>query len=370
MADFKLKTDSYQFDELATRYAQFLSPALEIIIDGTKIMRDTEIAISSVTVDSSADSRADTFSFRIVNAFDLVKREFKWIDTYFELGKSVEIQMGYKDQLETVMVGLITSISYSFEEIPAFTVTGMDMSFLMMTSNKPESWDQKKYSDVVKAIAGKYGLTAKVDDTETELVTQTKVEVSDFALVSELARNTNFEFFVRGKNLYFRKPLQDVTPALTLFFGLTLSDFTAQADLYNQISSYTVRGMKSKVQPEVIEGKAQSSDIQKLGTNTRTGADILNTIGSYFDKGESNRKLDSVEHGKEIAKAKLNAASMQFITGSGTSIGLPELQAGRCIKLEGLGKKMSQVFFVSSVTHSIDEGSGYTTRFQVRGNAI
>jgi phage protein D len=370
MGDVTLDESTFTFDDLEKKYAKFYSPTVEIIVEGTKIIRETPAAITKVMVESSIDSKADTFSFVVINAFDLAQREFLWVDEYFALGKEIEIQMGYVDKLETVFSGLITSISFTCEDdTPNIVVKGMDKSFLMMTSNKSTSWDKKKFSDIAKEIGGKYGLKTVVDATANEMIKVAKTEEqSDFQFLADLAQRSNYDFFVLGKSMYFRKPLTSMTPVVNLMWGVSLISFSADVNLASQVSSYTVRSFKTN-KTEVIESKAASTDIKRLGTNTKTGPDLLKAIGAYFDRYESNKVLDSADEGKDLAKSKLNHLSMNLITGSGESLGIPEIKAGRYIKLEGLGKKLSQPYYISSVTHTIDD-SGYTTFFQVRGNAI
>jgi phage protein D len=371
MGDLTLDESTFTFDELEKKYAKFYSPTVEIIVEGTKIIRETPAAITKITVESSIDSKADTFSFIVINAYDLIKREFLWVDEYFSLGKEIEIQMGYLDKLETVFSGIITSISFSCEDdtSPNIIVKGMDKSFLMMTSNKSTSWDKKKFSDIATEIGGKYGLKTVVDATTNQIIKVAKTEdQSDFQFLADLAKRSNYDFFVFGKSMYFRKPLTSMTPVVNLMWGISLISFSADVNLASQVGSYTVRSFKTN-KTEVIESKAASTDIKKLGSNTKTGADLLKAIGSYFDRYESNKVLDTADEGKDLAKSKLNNVSMDLITGSGQSLGIPEIKAGRYIKLDGLGKKLSQPYYISSVTHTMDE-NGYTTLFQVRGNAI
>jgi phage protein D len=370
MGDLTLDESTFTFEELEKKYGNFYSPTVEVIVEGTKIVRETPAAITKVMVESSIDSKADTFSFVVINAFDLIKREFLWVDEYFALGKEIEIQMGYVDKLETVFSGIITSISFTCEDdTPNIIVKGMDKSFLMMTSNKSTSWDKKKFSDIATEIGGKYGLKSVVDATANQMVKIAKTEEqSDFQFLADLAKRTNYDFFVFGKSMYFRKPLTSMTPVVNLMWGISLISFSADVNLASQFASFTVRSFKTN-KSEIIESKAISTDIKKLGTNTKTGADLLKAIGSYFDRYESNKVLDSADEGKDLAKSKLNHVSMDLITGSGQSLGMPEIKAGRYIKLEGLGKKLSQPYYISAVTHTVDD-SGYNTFFQVRGNAI
>ncbi|MDB5054004.1 MAG: hypothetical protein JWM44_2054 [Bacilli bacterium] len=370
MGDVTLTEDTFTFDALEKKYRDFMAPTVEVIIEGTKIIRETSAAITDVTIESSIESKADTFSFVVINAYDLIKREFLWVDQYFALGKEIEIQMGYTDKLETVFNGLITSLSFSCDDdIPSIIVKGMDKSFLMMTSNKSNSWDNKKYSDIAQEIGGKYGLKPVVDDTANQIIKITKTEEqTDFQFLADMAKKSNYDFFVLGKSMYFRKPLTSMTPVVNLMYGMSLMSFSIDVNLASQVGSYTVRSLKTN-KTEVIESKAASTDIKKLGSNTKTGADVLNALGSYFDRYESNKVLDSADEGKDLAKSKLNHLSMEMISGSGQSIGIPEIKAGRYIILEGLGKKLSQPFYISAVSHNMND-DGYVTTFHVKGNAI
>ena len=54
-----------------------------------------------------------------------------------------------------------------------------------------------------------------------------------------------------------------------------------------------------------------------------------------------------------------------IITGRGSTVGVPDLRAGSVIVIEGVGKRFSGKYFVTSTTHKIDD-SGYTTGFTGR----
>ncbi|MEJ8546916.1 phage late control D family protein [Brevibacillus borstelensis] len=370
MSELKLTTDSYTYQELRQKYNNFHSPAVEIIIGGKKLVADLAAAVTKVTVNSSLDGKADTFSFAVSNAFDPIEWEFRWVDDYLVPGKEVEIRMGYGSELAPLFYGHITAVSFTCEDNPTITVKGMDKSFLMMTDNKSTSWDKKKYSEVVNEIAKKYGLNAHVDDTAQPIAKIAKTEQhSDFHFLNHLAKICNFDFFIIGKHLYFRKPLTSTSPVLTLEWGTSLRSFSVDVNIASQAASYTVRSMEPN-KTELKEAKAASSDVGKLGKNAKTGADLLNAIGSYFDKYESTKKMESAEERKAVAQAKLNKLAMNLLSGSCEAVGIPEIRAGRYIALGGMGKKLSQPYYITSVTHSVDGSSGYVTTFQVKGNTI
>lgn len=366
MAKVNFDNKTYTFDELEKKYRQFYAPAFEVIIDGTSMIRES-VAISSIKVDTTAASKADAFSFTVENGFDPVKREFKWINSFLAVGKYAEIKMGYTDRLETVFYGIVTNISldYPSDGNPTIRVAGMDISFLMMKGKHSNSWKEKLDSDVVKSIGSKYGAKLHVDNTAVKKKIIEQNGLSDFQFIHSLAKQNHFEFMVVGKDLYFRKPKQNKSTVLSLMYGKNLMGFSTSVDISKQVSQIVVRGVNTETM-KPVEAKSRNVDI--IGTNSKTGNDIMNSLASYMVE-YVYANVETQQEAQEMADAMMNEMAMDLVSGSGESIGIPELRAGRYIKLEGLGQKFNQPMYLSQVTHRIDK-SGYITSFEARGNAI
>ena len=60
---------------------------------------------------------------------------------------------------------------------------------------------------------------------------------------------------------------------------------------------------------------------------------------------------------------------MKFITGTASTIGVPELRAGCLVELQGLGPRFSGIYLIDEATHSIGDG-GYQTELSLNRNAI
>nr|WP_273388541.1 contractile injection system protein, VgrG/Pvc8 family [Cohnella zeiphila] len=315
----------------------------------------------------TTEPRADNCRFRIENAYNAVSREFQWVGSLIDVGKSIVVKMGYKDKLETMFDGIITGVTldYPSGSQPTVGVTCMDRSMLMMRSVQSNVWHDKKVSDVVKEIGSKYGFQMQVTDTTDTLKTIEQFQKSDFHFLRKQAENEFFEFFVLGQTLYFRKPDAVVSPVLTLMYGKNLSSYTAEVDISKQVSQIVVRGYDPKTR-EPVEGKSGQVDL--IGTNGRAGADIMNTLSKHMIEYVYENSTTQLE-AKELADAKLKERSMDLVTGQGECIGIPEMRAGRFVKLEGLGPKFNQPMLIGGATHTID-GSGYATSFTVKGNAI
>ncbi|NOU69189.1 hypothetical protein GC096_34810 [Paenibacillus sp. LMG 31461] len=358
-----LETSSFTFDDLAKKYSDFYAPYYDIKVDGTKLSDD--IALDNLRVETTIDGTADSFSFRVANAYDITKNEFQWLST-FTLGKAIDIGLGYVDKFTPVFTGQITSVVVDFPEdgAPGLVVRGMDISYLMMKGTKSRSWNKKKYSEVVEEIAKTYGFKTNVDATTTVFPALSQSQINDYHFIQNLANLVNYDFFVVGKNLYFRKPLTAMTAVMTLEMGKTLRSLMIDHNLAEQITGVTVRAWDNK-ELKVIEGK--SASVTKLGSNSKTGKDILGSKGDFIEHMYTN--VTSVEEAKSYADAILNRRAMKLVSGSGECIGIPEIRAGRYIKLSGVGKTFDQPYYITGATHIFDD-EGYTTRFQLGGNAV
>jgi len=365
MADLKLDTQTYTFDALEAKYSEFFSPIFEISVDGTDMTN--EIAVDTIKVETTTDSKADSFTFQVINSFDLVKRDFLWLKDKFVPGISIDIKMGYVDKLIPVFSGYITSVSVEFPEkgTPILNVSGMDISFLLMKGAKSMSWEKKKYSDVVKQIGALYGATIVADDTGTEISNIVQNSINDFHFIQHLAAIVNYDFFVIGKTIYFRKSLTGKESVITLNWGTTLNSLSIDMNISDQITDVAVRGWDDK-EHKVIEGLSGST-VQKLGGNAKTGVDIMKKLGTFTEHIYTN--VDSEAEAKSKASAMLNYRSMKLISGNGECMGIPEIRAGRYITLADVGAKLSQPYYVLSATHLINN-EGYITRFEIGGNAI
>ena len=365
-ATIKFDTTTYTMQALETKYRNFFSPAFDISIDGQSFTLQN-IAVSLLKVDTTTEARADSFTFVVDNAYDAVARQFKWIGSLIEVGKTCTIKMGYTDKLETVFDGIITGISldYPADGTPIATVQGMDRSFLMMRSVKSNLWLNKKVSDVVKIIGGKYGLQMQVDDTGTPKPTIEQLKTSDFHFLKSLAEETHHDFFVIGQKLYFRKPNPSAAPVITLMYGKNLRSYSTSVDISNQVSQVIVRGTDPKTR---VPFQATSQTVSIIGTNGKTGKDIMAALSSHLVETVYS-DVTTQAAAQALANSMLNEKAMDLVTGQGECIGIPEMRAGRHIKLEGLGPKFNQKLVLSGVVHTIDD-RGFLTTFNVEGNAI
>ena len=126
----------------------------------------------------------------------------------------------------------------------------------------------------------------------------------------------------------------------------------------------TVRGWDAKHKKEITY-TANRSDlrIKDAGLLGRTDA----ADQSFGQRREiiSDRPVNSLDEAKTLAFETLTDIAKDMIKGSGSTVGLPDLRAGRIAFLDGLGARFSGRYFITSTTHTSGDG-GYTTSFECR----
>lgn len=366
MSQIPFSSDTYSFDELEKRYRKFIAPGFKLLINNRDAVREG-MAITSLSVESTTSQETDTVTFTVSNAYNLITRDFKWLGTLLVPATTIEVHLGYTDRMTPLFFGYITSIHIEFQngESPQLTVTCMDLSFKMMRSRQAKTWSNKKVTDVVKELGQAYGANHFViDATNKKIPSFPKKPENDYQFLQKLAQSLNYECFIVGKTLFFRKKNKSKTPLMTLSWGKHLKHFSVEQNIADQVTKVTARSWEPANQ-KVIE--ASSTGVSKLGTNSRTGPDLMRTLGDFEEILYVN--AEDSQDAKEKAEAAMNERGLQLVTGHGECIGLPEIRAGRYIKLDGLGKRLNQPYYITSATHTINQ-SGYTTRIRVQGNAV
>ncbi|MFC6334426.1 phage late control D family protein [Paenibacillus septentrionalis] len=365
MSSVKLDSKTVSFDSLEQHYRGFIAPSFKVIVSNKDIVKEG-MAIESVTIQTSTSKIADTVSFSVTNAYDLIKRDLKWADL-LQPGNSVEVSIGYTDILTPLFFGYISNTEFNFSsgQAPVISVTAMDISFFMMRSGEPQIWSNKTIPDIVEELGRKYGLTEFDIEKDTQVYpTLMKNTETDHKFIKNLADKLHYEFFVVGKKLYFRPYMNNRTPVMTLEWGKQLMSFKLEHDIADQVTKVIVKGniRKSK---DIVYGEA--STVRKLGKNSLTGGDLLKKIGTFIQVIQE--QVDDEAEAKELAEAKMEEISMKLVSASASCIGLPEIRAGRYIEIGGLGKRLNTLYYIESATHTVGS-SGYQTSFKLKGNAV
>lgn len=316
-----------------------------------------------------------------INNWDDAKIAFKYSEgDAFALGNRIHVRMGYVDRLVSVMRGLITSLAPQFPDSGSPTLSvGCQDSLVKLKGRKPGEGEQKSYVDmcdweIAQAVAQRNGLrfNGTQSGPQHELVVQKNQDDAQFLL--ERAKRIDFDCFIGvdpdsgHDTLNFIRPLdgRDGRPVRTYVFewGKSLINFAPTLSLANQVGSVTVRGWDPRTR-SAIQYKATADDLPGLPSGGASGPALATKSLDNRQDVVVDRPVFSVEEARELAISLLRERARTFKTGSGQSIGLPDLRPGDNVELRNLGGRFSGAYEVTKVEHALG-GSGYTTRFEVQ----
>lgn len=346
---------------------------------GGRSQPEMERAVTRISVDESIE-KASMFTISLNEGPDLKTQNFRWLDEKAldpASDQEVEIYLGYVSSPEKsrkpTIVGVITDLEPSFPSsgVPSLNVRGYDHSFLLQRSaarNEKNFIKERDYAEIAKKIAKNHNLgegdidpAFKPPDTTTP-----DNESSDYEFLDGLAKSVGYEFFVKDKKLYFRKPRDQAKETRSLRWRQEIISFSPNMNTANVVTKVTVRGHNPDDPSNPIVGVATSND-QEFG---EIGADSAGKfVRSNREVEITGRNVSSAEEAKALAKGHLIRANNSLIEGTCECIGIPEIRAGTNIRIEGVGRRFSGKYYLKSAKHSIGEG-GYTLSLTVRRGGV
>lgn len=349
--------------------ASLLNPNLKILVQGKPLAPEIEADLVSVLV--SEDLEAPSMFELLLVTWDIVKQQMTWVDdTVFDVGNEVEIQMGYEQDIKTVLVGEITGLEpeYTQDTAPRLVVRGHDLRHRLLRGSHTKSFLKIKDSEVASQIARTRGLTSKVTDTQVKLEYILQHNQTDWEFLQERAKRIGYEVAVDRKTLYFRPHENAKSKVLTLTYGEDLHEFLPRLSTMSQVQQVEVRGWIPKEKKEVTGKAAVGKEGGIMGGST-SGAKAVKKSFGESSHTIVNQPVSSKEEADQMALGQFTNMAIAYITGEATCQGNPNLRAGKVIEIAGIGKRFSGLYYLSSVEHLYTKTQGYQTSFNVRRNA-
>jgi phage protein D len=337
----------------------FYAPRFDIRISGLTLAADISSQVISVTYENSLDI-ADMFSIVLRNA------DNQLIDSaLFDLGKNVEVYMGYGNDLRPMMLGEVTAIEPSFPEsgAPTLHISGYDKSY-KLRQNQP---DRRKFqyttdSAIAALIAGEAGLIPVVDPSPIFHKKPLVQSGSDMALLKARARANYFDVYVHWDKLYFQFP-RPQSEAYVLEWGKNLSSYSPRISSAGLAGLQVIRGYNEALAQTVV-AFTMAADLNPDDIVEKMGSTALELLLSLGRRVIRHEKVETSLDARQVAISIMRELLEGMYEGSGHCIGIPDLRAGKFVNIQGIGKRFSGQYRLRKVTHTID-GNGYHTSFEV-----
>lgn len=346
-----------------------LVPAFAVRVNGAELPPAAAADLLSVAVEDDVEAPG-MFELRLVN-WDMRRLAVSWADDeLFAEGNEVAVRMGYVDGLETLIVGEVTGLEPEFraEEVPLLTVRGYDRRHRLLRGRRSRTFTQVKDSDVARDLAGDAGLKADVEDTGVVHEHLLQDNQTDLEFLEARARRIGFEVVVDDRTLVFRTRRNAAGEALRLDRAADLLEFYPRLSTVGQADRVTVVGWSAK-DKDVVTGEASAGDEGTRMAGAASGPEAAaNAFGSHASVVVDERVASQAE-ADQLARGRLREIALDYVRGDGVVKGRTDLKAGTVVRVDGVGRRFSGLYYVVSTRHTYTPERGYRTAFTVRRNA-
>jgi uncharacterized protein len=354
---------------------EFYVPAFEVKLDGRPPGREVIRDILSV---SYKDNLQEIDSFDItINNWDAQTRTFKYSDSdLFDPGKRLELSMGYRDAMRTMLKGEITSLRPTF---PAgggstLTISGLNILQRFRTQQESRTYVNRTDSQIAKEIGARLHVEVEAADASNEPSFEYLIQDNQYDIIflMERARQAGYDIFVEERSqrgtvrtvLVYRASTSVHQPTYRLTYGKSLIEFNPELTTANQVSKVTVRGWDA-VNKKEINYTATRDEIATKGVGKAGGQAAIDKSIEAKAEIVASKPVESEAEAQKVALQILEGIAKEMVKGTGSVVGLPDIRAGTVLEIDGLGERFSGRYFVVSTTHAIGD-SGYTTQFECR----
>lgn len=373
----------------------YWAPALEIRVNGAPMPRNVVRDVVEVTFEDNIEA-IDSFTF-VLNNWDTdhLHAQFVGQDAdakFWELvqpGNGIELSLGYRGaqtDLRLMTRGYLTSLDVDLPEAGATRLTVRGLSVLDKLRDKQYTWSwpedgQGTTSD--SAVAESIGRPGG-DANRPRLAGDVRVVVDARAksleppqhhvfmnnaypivFLMQLARRNGYDVFLvpqpdKSQVLYFGPSAELRDRTYVLEWGKTLTSLKATISSARQVKKVTVLGW-DRVRKQPVKGEATIE--ADGGTLPRLTQLLARANGR--EEVVTDIPVSTDQQAKDKAVKVLRETASRAVQVEGVVVGLPDLRAGRRVRLERVGPHLSGNYFVTSTRHVLND-TGYRTTFKAR----
>ena len=341
-------------------------PRVRVIANGVELSGITDARIVTTSCASAA-----WFSLTIALGSDAILSSAFWSS---ETDITIEIQISVNggQSFSSIITGKVDTVTLTPLQ-GIVQIEGRDFTALLLSSSNQETFVNQTSSEKVSRVALRHGLTPVVTDT-TRLIgafdtsnynyvtlNRFSKTLTDWDLLSTLARAECFDLFINCATLYFQSPQTTVRKNIRIQpndisdlrmdrLPLLGSNFQVTVKSWNSWQQQAVTSSVSTSQPGAVpvnNNGHSSADPQFILTAPNLTPDMADTI--------AQQQLDLIGR---------HERTIEFETP-----GDPSLTTRDMIVLSGTGTQFNQSYQIESIEHSIGHSKGYSQRIRAKNSS-
>lgn len=369
-------------------------PEYRLSIGGEAVPAALRASIMSISQTSGLEG-ADRVEITLAN------EGLRWLDhDLLKVDRPLVLELGYADAtLEQVFVGEIVAVEAAFPAagMPTVSIAAQDRRHRMTKGTKvrwfavpiPSIGNFPLPDPVTASLVGlENGLIPVIDPVGAAIAVllggvdavvsiadpgsaqkfiRKQLNESDYDFVSRIAAENGWEMQIEhsgpmgGRMLRFFSPLGRLEADVTLAYGRSLLEFTPRLSVVGQIFALSAYVWIPQAKLVLVVTLGWDWDRMQLTLSVYPGMLPVAPEGSHHLIEEP---LTILSAPRKIISELIPRVNKR-LTATGSAPGNPQIQAGRVLRVEGVGEQFGGLYRITSATHTIDQ-SGYRTAFETR----
>lgn len=328
-----------------------------ITSNGTEIPSD--YGVMSISVSQRINTIAEAqISVRDGNASDQL---FRITDAKtFEPGTKITISLGYNSKNKTVFSGIVIKQSISVDESGTnLSITCKDDLVKITKSKSKLVLSNAPYSDAIEQIATKAGIAKKVTATKVKQEKIVQYDATDWDFIVKNAESNGMVVLTDSGTLVVEPPSLSATPQIGLTYGRDILGMNVDIEAVHQYQT-VIASFWDIDQQKQVEVEASKPAENKQGN--LSDAQLSAVLSSTFRL--DNVVYTSQEEAQAAADATLLKSDLARYQGGITFQGSLDIKPNMLIDLAGLGDRFNGNAYVSSVSHTLNNGQ-WRTEIQI-----
>ncbi len=322
-----------------------------ILIDGRAVPSDVEIYSIDIWQEINRIPRA---KISILDG-NLAEQTFRVSDEeWFLPGKSVEIQMGFGTEMDTIFKGIITAQSIKVRSTGSvLMVDCADPAIMLTTTPKSRYFYEKTESDAFETIISEYGgLTPEVQSTEFRFTELLQFQSTDWDFILTRAEINGMFCLAEAGKIIIKPPNFRQEPVADIRYGQNLYEFDAEMDAADQFESVKSTSWDYS--------KTEKSEVTAQSENPVIPGNVSpDELSEAFGNNEWILRAGSkipAEVLQKWANARKMKQQLSKIRGRAKVQGSKVIKPGKIVSLSGVGSRFNGNAFVSGVKHTFNRG--------------
>lgn len=328
----------------------------KVKVAGSEVPEELQIGFISVTKHLNRISTA-RIEIQDGNSYST---KFKIIEEKsYEVGKDVEISIGYKTQVDLIFKGKVVKhgVKINSNKSPKIVIECSDECIKLTGQREFEIFEEMKDSAIIQKLANDKGVSVSCDSTivKHQRVVQQNTTAWDF-IVARAQMNYMVVTTDNGE-LKVVKPSSGARNELKTSYGDNIKHMDISIDGKDQLLEVETSSWDYKKQENVTGESKEPSEVDKLGN--LKGKKMASDLGYKKSRMYSTGKMDSNEL-KDWAKSALLISRLSRVRGRIVTQGFAKIDPNDFLTIEEVGKYFDGEAYVSGVNHTQKNGDWTT----------